>query len=525
MTANSYALFQYLEKESIKVDKKEFLFQVQSHPDYPSLLSISDALSFFKINNLATVIDNEDLELLPNNFIALIKDNEPNPFLAFVVRTNKGFQYTNDVKSVSVDKETFTNIFENIVLVAEKEENQEVGAKVHKSSFFVLLTLMMIYLASIFITGFSLLPFLFVCFASVGIYLSIEAISHEFGIKTKFSAAVCAITAKTDCNAVINSKKPKLFQRNSLSDYSITFFTAQLLALLFLTISNQTAHFFYLTSILLLPIIPVTLLSIFQQGIVLKKWCPICLGIIAILYAEALCLIIFDSYGVEISAIALIYFAVALIGAYCGTTFIKELIRGNNELRATVLKSNRFKRNYSLFKLALDASPKTSEKSITSESIVLGDLEAKVRITVVYSPFCGHCKAMHKTIREILALYEGKVCFILHFNCHPEESDEEYIKLHHRLLEVYFSRGQDAFLEQFHNWFETKEQSELTTIVVPRANALKFNSMLFNQFNWNQQNKITFTPALIINDSLFPKEYDRDDLVHFINDLEEGENF
>lgn len=39
-------LFQYLEKEDIKVDKAEFLFQIQSHPGYPSVLAISDALTF-----------------------------------------------------------------------------------------------------------------------------------------------------------------------------------------------------------------------------------------------------------------------------------------------------------------------------------------------------------------------------------------------------------------------------------------------------------------------------------------------
>ena len=40
-------LFHYLEKEEILLDKPEFLFQVQSHPNYPSLLAISDTLSFF----------------------------------------------------------------------------------------------------------------------------------------------------------------------------------------------------------------------------------------------------------------------------------------------------------------------------------------------------------------------------------------------------------------------------------------------------------------------------------------------
>lgn len=44
MTDNFSFFFHYLEKEKITIDKAEFIYQVQSHPDYPSLLAISDTL-------------------------------------------------------------------------------------------------------------------------------------------------------------------------------------------------------------------------------------------------------------------------------------------------------------------------------------------------------------------------------------------------------------------------------------------------------------------------------------------------
>lgn len=47
MDENFNFLFYYLEKENLTIDKSEFLFQIQSHPDYPSSLSIADTLSFF----------------------------------------------------------------------------------------------------------------------------------------------------------------------------------------------------------------------------------------------------------------------------------------------------------------------------------------------------------------------------------------------------------------------------------------------------------------------------------------------
>jgi hypothetical protein len=71
MSKNLSFFFNYLKKEKINIDQKEFDFQIQSHPDYASLLAISDTLSFFKVNNLATRLENEDIEHLSDNFIAL----------------------------------------------------------------------------------------------------------------------------------------------------------------------------------------------------------------------------------------------------------------------------------------------------------------------------------------------------------------------------------------------------------------------------------------------------------------------
>ena len=51
MTDNYNYLYQYLEKEEIIIDKKEFDFQIKFHPDYPSLLAIVDTLIFCNIDN------------------------------------------------------------------------------------------------------------------------------------------------------------------------------------------------------------------------------------------------------------------------------------------------------------------------------------------------------------------------------------------------------------------------------------------------------------------------------------------
>ena len=43
------AVCSYAQSQNIKIDKEEFKFQVETHPNFPSLLAFTDALTFFNI--------------------------------------------------------------------------------------------------------------------------------------------------------------------------------------------------------------------------------------------------------------------------------------------------------------------------------------------------------------------------------------------------------------------------------------------------------------------------------------------
>ena len=525
MTENFSFLFKYLKKENITIDPKEFDFQVQSHSDYPSLLAIRDTLSFLKITNLATRLENEDVVHLPDTFIALIQEKEASPFLEFIERKENGFQYFKEGKLIVVSDKMFEKIFQNIVLLAENKENELTTKKSNNLVSFGLIFLGLIYLFSIFANAFSLLTFLFVCFAAIGIYLSLEAISHEFGIQTKFSEAVCTITTNSDCHAVIKAKKSKLLENFSFSQASVTFFSAQILGLLMFVILHRLNDFYTITTILLLLSFPVTFFSFYQQIVVAKKWCPICLAIITLIYAEIACLFVYATFSFSIPIISIAYFLLVFVGTHIASGFVKNIIKQNLDFKSTISEYNRFKRKYSLFKMALLASETVNEEKITSNNILLGNPEAKLKIRIISSPFCGHCKEMHEIMGEILELHKDKVCFDLHFNFDKTKSDEKSKRVHQKLVQIYFSEGQNAFIKALHNWFENKEEDKLVSNLTSQINDLKINEILNQQFSWNQENKIAYTPAIIINNQLFPKEYHRNDLIYFINDLEDDTDF
>jgi thiol-disulfide isomerase/thioredoxin len=519
-------LFSYLEKNDIFIDETEFEFQSQTHPDYPSLLSISDTLSFLKIKNLATRVKNEDLIHLPVNFIAFIQDKKLESNLTFVEKTKIGYKYLENDVVVEKNEVEFLEAFQNIVLLAEKEEN-EIDETKNSNNPLLLVSILLglFYLTLVFINGFSLLVVLFICLASVGIYLSYEAISSEFGIKTKFSEAVCSITTNADCNAVLNAVKSKIIEKIGFSTVSITFFCTQIVGILLFSVFNKPIVFFNITSTLLILSIPVIVFSIYHQTVVTKKWCPICMAIIFVILLELTTLIVGGKFQFVYIPIYSLSYVFLLIGIYSAVYLIKNSYKVSLDRKSTIAQNNRFKRNYSLFKMALNASEKLETTSYDSEKIILGNPNSNLKILIVSSPFCGYCKNADELVSEILDRYNDKVCIQFHFNLNIALNEDKAKELHLKLLQIYYEFGQNKFLKNLSNWFNTKDFNKIDNVNGLEENESKLIKILENQYNLNLQNKLTFTPAIIINDFHFPKQYERSDLIYFIEELADDESF
>lgn len=96
MTPHLNPLFLYLEKENIAIDKSEFEFQMKSHSDYPSLLSISDTLNFFNIDTFAAKVAFKEIDSFPNRFITSLVIDLSTQELFFIEKREDRFFYSND---------------------------------------------------------------------------------------------------------------------------------------------------------------------------------------------------------------------------------------------------------------------------------------------------------------------------------------------------------------------------------------------------------------------------------------------
>ncbi|KFE97634.1 vitamin K epoxide reductase family protein [Chryseobacterium luteum] len=531
---NLNAVFQYLKNITIAVDKAEFEYQFSSHPDYPSLLAVSDTLRFFKVNNMAFKISNEQIQELPTNFIALVKNEKNGEQFSFVQKTKASLEVDNKNETL----ENFTKNFQNIVLLAEKEEDfKETSSK----NYLLKYALLAISATLLFITVCSYsLSFgkswgevsLLLITTLIGLYFSIETFRQILGLKEGLASKFCNVSHGTSCENVLTSKKWKLFEKVNLSDISIVFFASQTALLIVFALLNQFSNFLFFASFFLLPIIPISFLSIYYQWKVEKNWCPLCLAIIAVLYLEMFVVYgnllynyklidagAFNSLKVLVSdgrgGLYLLLISVILLF----TSFwvlIKSIFLKNKELKKQNVENLRFKRNYKLFKSQLLESKKI-DFPITNYSIILGNKEADTTIQIITSPFCGHCKEAHKILQSIYSQHHknSKIQIIFAVN-----KNDINLNLYRNLHTIYLEKGDYEFEKEMNLLFEDKTYAQ-NFIKNYRSTKQEtaIDETLQTQNEFCDIYDFNFTPNIFINGYQYPELYERQELEFFISEV------
>lgn len=523
MTDNFNYLFQNLEKENVTIDKLEFEFQIQTHPAYPSLLSIADTLSFFNIDNLATRIEKDYIDVLPELFIALLNEELNPPSLFLVEKRGDNYLILKDKKTSSINRQELEQRWLEIVLVVEKQEFEP--AKIKKNNFNGLFVSLLILAFGSVLYSFNATgkEILFLLFPTIGVLFSIAALKDLFDAKSELLNSFCKMTVSTSCSSVVGSNKWKIFEIVNFSDLSMVFFSFQFMSLFFSILTNNTDSFFILQKILLVFSVPVIFASLYYQKYIEKKWCPICLVIISIILFELGYLFVFQKVIFTLAVPSILLNSLIFISVLIGWLGLKKLLTSQKELKEFQFKASRFMRNYEIFRNTLLASDKTNYQSLPSGNLVVGNENSPLEITLITNPFCGYCKEAHTIVEEILKKHKDSLCVDFRFNFNVEDDNEPSKKVHQKLVRIYYDNGQEAFMKALHLWFENKDESQLIVSEKSTITDLKISEILQKQYTMNQANEISFTPAITINQYPYPKMYDRKELVHFINDLLEDE--
>ncbi len=515
---NYKILFLYLKKMNIHLDQKEFTFQLESHPEYPSLLAVSDTLSLFHIENAALRVHSSEIDSLPNYFITKLKDTQEDS-LTYVEaqKTNHFYTIYQNSKKFTFTKEAFLKKWNGIVFLVE--ENTKLQKKLNQFNFLHLLGIAC-FVSFLFLVKqyFSVSQqFLFLLFPISGFFLSIIALQHLFNIDHSFADAFCNGSKTQQCASVITSKHWKILEKVNFSDLSIIFFSFQILLFFISGFTNSLNTFFEFQKILLFASIPVLMLSVYYQKFIVKKWCAICLAISGILISELI--FITQFYQHSIQKISILDYNLSIFTLLITSLlwyYAKDKLTTINHLQTSEVKAIRFKKNYKLFKNTLISNPITV---YPQTYLVFGNEDAKYTLDFVTNPYCGFCQAPYYMLKEILQRHEKDICLRFFFNYDLDKNDDKRSQLLQHLVYIHQEFGNESFFTALEDWYGTKDLQSWLQTHLHTYNSKHINQTIRNHRAYFVNQKMTFTPLLSINGYRFPEMYSLTDLTYFIEEL------
>ena len=512
-------------KNNIQVNRDELKLQLSSHPSYPSLHALTGVLNHFSIPNVALrlAVNQEILNQLPNSFIANINNNEGEDLVLIEKKKDKIKVIKDNNDSIIISKATFLKQWKGIIVAIEKDEtvNETVQNPITKYAKWAMLSIVVVLTGYLMFISGSVFSNLHFILSVVGLVISTFIVKHELGLQSSTANSFCNLSQKTSCDAVLNSNGATIFGVFKLSDVSIITFSCCCLFWALSYISNTVnTSLMLIVSLLAFPFV---IYSVYYQFNVVKKWCPLCLAIASVLLIQ-IGLVFATNNNLQLLTLnfqSVMFFSIALITSIGFWSVLKPLIKKKETLEKVEVEHYKFKRNFSVFKVLHDESDMLKTFSPIPGEISLGNPKAETKLVIVTSPLCYYCKEAHSDIDYLLNRIGESINVIIRFNVTTYKRDNQLFNITSRLLDLYNSCSNKevtkALNEVYKNGVNLQDWLSSQNIISNNS----YNAILEQQSEWCNTNAINFTPALYVNGKLFPKEYDRKDLIYFIDDLKE----
>lgn len=214
------AVSDYLRDLRIPISRSYFEKLVQSHPDFPSLLSVSDTLKRLGIEHVATRVRREDLSAFSFPYLLALESGKEGALL--IQKASDFVKYQKELRhwgGVVLQVETTNHL--------NDDENNELFDKERKIRNYT--TVLIVILALIFCSpvlyNFNWMPVSLMATAVIGIAVGYFLVAKDLGISYKAIDEFCSVGKHADCDSVLKSGL-SVFDF-SLSEIVLTYFSFQ----------------------------------------------------------------------------------------------------------------------------------------------------------------------------------------------------------------------------------------------------------------------------------------------------------
>lgn len=515
----------YLKDLNIPISRKYVEKRIASHPDYPSLLSISDTLDQLGIPHGAVRVEKENLAELPVPYLLHLKRGRGE---FFTIKRSEDLEKNPDI----------LDAWDGVVLLAEAGEMPEdeenrislAREKAVRSAIVLSLLSASCVFTLLLLQNFSMINLLLLATAAAGILLGYLLIAKDLGITYEAVESFCRTGQKSSCDEVLRSEEAKVFGEISLSDVVLSYFTFQfIVAGFFIPVWENVAFLWVLAAggVLALPTVGY---SLYVQGIKLKSWCRLCLLVDAVLLVQATLfgwLIVTGLLtwsDINLWAAGLSLFLLLATGSliFLVKNRIKEGVRAESAERA----ASRIKNDPVVFTHLLVQEKQADDIPLEGE-ITIGDPHAPVRILMAASLGCGPCKEGFEKSAKLVTRYPEKVNLSIRFLMPAGDEDGETGP--GRYILSYWNK-------QIHRKDHTSEQGTMKTVELIRDWYALKNLDLFKEkypqrsnghddtveqwasrhAEWFDKAGLKGTPTFFVNGYKLPEQYRIENLGYLV---------
>jgi protein-disulfide isomerase/uncharacterized membrane protein len=396
---------------AIPHSRKQLNNRILSHPHYPSLAAITDVLDDYKVNNVAFHANfdrlKEEVEL---PVVVYLKERNGIFGLLHKITDKHAYLTTETSTHKEYPIDTFKELWTGIILLAEKDKDsgeqfnaeQLKSIRMRKIRMAIPIVGFTIAIAACLTTSFSWPLALLFATKLAGLFFVSLLVAHELGEESALSDKLCTLTKSTGCNEVLKSKASSIMGIVKLSDIGFAYFTSTLLALLIGIAAGTANSAIGLIAWLPLLAIPYVVFSVTYQLLVVKKWCPFCMGVIGLLVAEAVAAVAYGLVALELPTIgSILLYGIALLIIITVWIVVKPMLKRLKEASRFEHLYTRLKRKPEVIKGILAESDYTEIPTVEGE-LILGNPNATFTITEVVNPYCSPCAKSFDKLNELL---------------------------------------------------------------------------------------------------------------------------
>lgn len=531
---NVKATIAFLRLLKVPVNNETVNETLQNHPDWPSVLCVSDGLNKWDVPNGVGKIEPEKIAEIPTPFIAFTRNKETPMAIVGKVDNNGILKFQKSYRKPEiVSKEDFFRTWDGTFLFAETNEHSgEPGYDtIRRNSFFKALVplaalslilgicfwLLRSHIVSSGIEGTAIITGIYVQFllTLAGAGVSVILLWYEIDQNNILLHKVCTGIIKGNCGAILTGKASEVFSWLSWSEVGFFYFAGALLS--FVLAGNQLLNYVSLIALFNMLAVVYPFYSVYYQWRVAKEWCIFCLTVQGLLVLGAVTVFSFNLLSFKLLTIAfllqsLFLYMLPVLAWYAVKPFILRL----QEAKFIKREHLRLKFNTEVFDTLLKKQKQISVP-VDGLGIDIGKADAKHLLIKVCNPYCGPCAKAHPKIEKLISenpdLIKAKIIFTA--TMYEKDYRTEVVK---HLLAVASKNDAELTTKALDDWYLADKKNYKTFAAKYPLNGEieKQTASIVRMEKWCDDMKVTATPTIFINGYQFPDVYDIGDLEYFL---------